>query len=61
MMDTMENLEKADSSCVKGLSRKEFLKKVLGKAVIAGTLAAVVNTQIAVHPSVAQIASATAV
>lgn len=60
MSDAETDRTELDSSCVEGLSRKDFIKKVLGKAAIAGTLAAVISTQISVHPAVAQMPTATA-
>lgn len=55
------NETERDNSCIKGLTRQEFIKKILEKAAVAGTLAAVINTQISIHPSVAQMATTTAV
>ncbi|MBY0545954.1 MAG: hypothetical protein K2W95_01555 [Candidatus Obscuribacterales bacterium] len=60
MSDTKIGDTEKDESCVEGLSRKEFIKKVLEKAAVAGTLAAIVNSQISIHPAVAQLPTATA-
>lgn len=56
-----EEQNEEPKSCVEGLSRKEFIHKVLTKAALAASLATIAGSTICVHPSVAQVASETAV
>lgn len=50
-----------NKSCVDRLSRKEFLRRISERALIAGTLATLLNTQITVHPAVAQMPTTTVI
>lgn len=56
-----ENQEKPLPSCVQGMTRQEFLKKLVTKAAVAGTFAVLLEAStVKVHPGYAIVPSTVA-